>query len=189
MYRRKTTACASKVNTQAQAVVFRDLNRKTVPDRHPLPRIQDFLDHLVGNTWFSILDQGSAYHQGFVSEESRHVTAFSSPWGLYKWVFGLTNAPAAFQRCMEGVLESIRDECCTPYLDDVLCFSKTFHDHLEHLRKILQQMRSHGIKLHPKNCEFFKRQIRYIGRLVSDKGIQIDPQDLEAVGALKNKQP
>lgn len=67
-------------------VDFRELNRKTIPDRHPLPRIQDLLDSLGSNSWFSILDQGSAYHQGFVSPESRHLTAFSTPRGLYEWI-------------------------------------------------------------------------------------------------------
>ncbi|KAI3367338.1 hypothetical protein L3Q82_008381 [Scortum barcoo] len=171
---------------------YRLLNRKTILDRHPLPRIQDLIDTLGGYRWFSILDQGKAYHQGYIAEGSRHLTAFITPWGLYEWVripFGLSNAPAAFQRCMEEVLDSLRDECCIPYLDDVLCYATSFESHVEGLRRVLRALQHHGVKLRPAKCELFKSEVRYVGRLVSANGVRVDPSDIAAVQALRERTP
>lgn len=77
-------------------VDYRGLKKKNVLDRHPIPHVQEILDGLGGNSWFTVLDQGKAYHQGFVGEESRKNTAFSTPWALYEWnriPFGLSNSP------------------------------------------------------------------------------------------------
>ena len=173
-------------------VDYRSVNSKSVKTRRPLPRIKSTLDSLGGNSWFSTVDQGKAYHQGFVKPESRPCTAFISPWGLYEWVripFGLSGAPGAFQEFMEETLWDLRDKHCIPYLDDVLVFSTTFEDHVEHVRGVLQCLRGKGVKLKPRKCLLFKREVRFVGNLVSEEGVRMDPADIAACQALKNRRP
>lgn len=101
------------------------------------------LNSLTGSAWFSVLDQGKAYHQGFLR----------TLWGLYEWVkirFELSSAPAEFQRSMEECLAGLRDETSQPYLDDNLVHSKSFDDHLHELRKVLRCYQAHGVKLNAK---------------------------------------
>ncbi|KAL6468437.1 hypothetical protein MHYP_G00241140 [Metynnis hypsauchen] len=171
---------------------YRALNQKSLPDRHPIPRIQDMLNSLHGSAWFSVLDQGKAYHQGFLEENSRPLTAFITPWGLYEWVrvpFGLSSAPAEFQRSMEECLVGLRDEICQPYLDDNLVHSGTFEDHLRDVKKVLQRYQQHGVKLTAKKCELFKNQVRFLGKIVSKEGYTMDPAEVAPVQALKDRKP
>lgn len=191
-YSASVVCVRKKDGSHGLCIGYQLLNKKIVPDRHPLPRIQDLIDTLGRYKWFRILDQGKAYHQGFIPEGSRLMMAFKTPWGLYEWVripFGLSNAPAAFQRSMEEMHDSLRDECCIPYLDDVLCYAKSFEEHVEGIFKVIQALQHHGVKLMPEKCELFHHEVRYVGRLVSDKGVRIDPKDLEAVRSLKNHIP
>jgi len=171
---------------------YRQLNNKTWKDSHPIPRIQDTLNTLGGKRWFSTLDQGKAYHQGFMTEESRRLTAFVTPWGLYEWVripFGLTGAPAVYQRFMEETLKEVRDRCCLPYMDDSLVYSNTFEDHLNHLRQVLRLLKRKGIKLKPSKCRLFRHEVKFLGHIVSADGYKIDHADIEAVKSLREQKP
>ncbi|XP_048580823.1 uncharacterized protein LOC116616199 isoform X2 [Nematostella vectensis] len=171
---------------------YRELNRKSVPDRFPIPRIQDALDTLGGNSWFSVLDQGRACHQGFMGKDSRPLTAFVTPWGLYEWVripMGLSQAPAAFQRYMQDCLEDLRDTTCIPYLDDIIVFSQSFEEHVSDLRKVLQRLREHGIKLKPSKCKIFQREVTFLGHVVSEEGYRMDQESIKAVTDLKDTPP
>ena len=171
---------------------YRALNQKTVPTRRPIPRIQDSLNSLRGNEWFSTLDQGKAYHQGYVKPGCQPYTAFITPWGLYEWLripFGLMGAPGTFQEFMEETLADYRDEICIPYLDDVLVFNPTFDTHIDGVRKVLRRLREKGIKLKPRKCLLFRKEVRFLGQLVSKKGCRVDPEDIKAVVKLKDKRP
>ena len=163
---------------------YRNLNKKTIPDKQPIPRVQDILDGLGGQKYFSTLDMSQAYHQGEINLESQKFTAFSTPWSLYEWVripYGLTNAPPCFQRFMNDCLYNFRDKICVAYLDDILIYGKTWKEHEENLKTVLRCLRKKGVKLNPKKCEFFKKEIRYLGRLISGVGYRPDPENTAAL--------
>ena len=115
------------------------LNAKTVPDRHPLPRIQNIIDGLGGNQYFALLNQLHLH------QDSQTLTAFITPCGFYEWLrlpFGLMNAPAAFQRFMKHCLEDFRNNFAVSYLYDLLIFSMSFDEHLQHFQQVLQRLRN-----------------------------------------------
>ena len=173
-------------------VDFRALNKKTRPDRHPIPRIQEMLDNLNGLSWFSVLDQGKAYYQEFMSSNSQPLTAFITHWGLYEWVripFGLSRAPGSFQRFMENCLGDLRDSDCVPYLDDIIIFSATFEDHIENRRKVLRRLKKHRVKLKPRKCKLFEREVTFLRRIVSKEGYKLDPSCIKLVLALRDSPP
>lgn len=171
---------------------FRQLNAKTTADKHPLPRVQESLDSLSGSTWFSVVDLTRAYYQGYISPESRHKTAFVTPWGFYQWVripFGLMNAPANFQRYMENVVSDLRGKCALPYLDDIIIHSNSFSDHVSHIGQVLQRLRKHGLKLKAVKCNLFQREVTFLGRVVSCDGYRMDDKNIRAVQALTDVKP
>ena len=129
---------------------YRKLNQKTIPDRHFLPKIQNVIDNLGGNQFFSLLDRSKTYHQLYLEPERHQFTAFLTPWGFYEWVrvpFGLLNASACFQRFMGQCLDSYRDDFVIPYLDDLLIYSSSFDEQLQYLKLVSQRLKNFGIKI------------------------------------------
>ena len=143
------------------------------------------LDCLGGSIIFSSLDLKSGYWQLEMDEMSKQLTAFTvGPLGFYEcermW-FGLTNAPATFQRLMGSCLGDLHLNWCIIYLDDIIVLSWMPKEHIERLRGVFDKLVQAGLKLKPKKCEFFKSKISYLGHIVSSKGIETDPKKVEAV--------
>ena len=127
-----------------------------------------------------------------MGEASQPLTAFITPRGLYEWIripFGPCNAPGGYQRFMESCLGDLRDDVCIPYLDDVIVFSSSFEDHIEHLRKVLRRLREHGVKLKPRKCNLFKTEVTFLGRIVSTEGYRLDLSTINPVLNLKKTIP
>ena len=131
-----------KDGTERFCVDYRKLNSVTRRDSHPIPHVQDTLDCLHGTSYFSCLDLRSGYWQVEVDDESKPKTAFTTHNGLFefrKMPFGLANAPSTFQRLMHAVLRGLQYDICLVYLDDIIIFSRTFDDHLQHFKRRFHQ--------------------------------------------------
>ena len=164
---------------------FRRLNSLTVKDSHPLPRICETLESLVGAAHYTTIDMNSGFWQVPMDDESKQYTAFTlGSMGLYEcesMPFGLCNAPPTFQRLMLNCLSELNLTYCLIYLDDVIIFSKTEEEHLEWMRVVFDQFREHGLKLKPSKCEVFKTEINYLAHHVSKRGVLPSKKNLEAI--------
>ena len=165
-------------------VDYRRLNAVTRKDAYPLPRIDDSLDALSGSIYFSTLDLISGYWQVPLDEEAQQRSAFVTRGGLWRWKvlpFGLTSAPATFERLMERVLKGLQWRTLLLYLDDIIVFSKNFQSHLERLEEVFQRFRAARLKLKPGKCQLFQKEVSYLGHVVSQDGVATDPEKVEAV--------
>ena len=163
-------------------VDFRKLNGVTRKDAQPLPRIDDTLDTLGQACLFSTLDLASGYWQVQVDPKDQEKTAFVTPFGLYQFrvmPFGLSNAPATFQRLMEHVLSGLHWSICLVYLDDIIVFGKSVEEHLDQLREVLNRLQNAGLKIKPSKCHLMQTRVRYLGHIVSSKGIETDPEKVQ----------
>ena len=106
------------------------------------------------------------------------------------WIpFGLSQAPGAFQHFMENSLGDLRDTVCVPYLDDIIIFSGTFEEHIENMHKVLSRLREHRVKLKPRKCKLFKKEVTFLGRIMSEEGCKLDPSNIKLVLSLRDSPP
>jgi hypothetical protein len=164
---------------------YRDLNKIVVPESQPFPLIDEVITWIQGCLWFSVVDINSAFYSILIHPEDRFKTAFVTQQGHYEWSqlpFGLKNAPAIFQRILSTILRKYNlSSFCVNYLDDVLIFSKTFEDHILHLKLLFNAIKSEGFKLKLVKCDFAKHTINYLGHRLSPNSVQPLSDNLTAI--------
>ena len=163
---------------------YRRLNDVTLKDVFPLPLIEQCLDTLSGHSWYSSLDMASGYWQLEIAEEDKPKTAFITKFGLFehnRMAFGLCNAPATFQRAIQLVLADLLWRKALAYIDDVIVLGTSFEDHISSLKAVLDRFRLHNLKLKPRKCHLFKRQLEFLGHVVSEDGVSVAPAKIDKV--------
>ncbi|GJR34642.1 putative reverse transcriptase domain-containing protein [Tanacetum coccineum] len=163
---------------------YRELNKLTVKNRYPLPRIDDLFDQLQGSQFFSKIDLRSGYHQLRVHEDDIPKTVFRTRYGHFEFTvmpFGLTNAPAIFIDLMNRVCRPYLDKFVIVFIDDILIYSKTQEEHVEHLRLVLELLKKEKLYAKFSKCEFWLREVQFLGHVINGNGIHVDPSKIEAV--------
>ena len=165
-------------------VDYRRLNEVTRKDAYPLPRIQDIFDQLDGAKVFTTMDLKSGYWQVKMAPDSVEKTAVSTHRGLFQFKrmqFGLTNAPAVFQRMMNSVLAKFVGKFCLIYLDDIIIYSPDEAIHHTHVEQILAELQKHGLVVKESKCHFGLAEVKLLGYVVSAEGLKADPDKVAAI--------
>ncbi|GKB69516.1 putative nucleotidyltransferase, ribonuclease H [Tanacetum coccineum] len=163
---------------------YRELNKLTVKNRYPLPRIDDLFDQLQGSSVYSKIDLRSGYHQLRVREEDIPKTAFRTRYGHYEFQvmpFGLTNAPAVFMDLMNRVCKPYLDKFVIVFIDDILIYSKNKEEHEKYLKQILELLKKEELYAKFSKCEFWIPKVQFLGHVIDSEGIHVDPSKIESI--------
>ncbi|GKE19591.1 putative reverse transcriptase domain-containing protein [Tanacetum coccineum] len=166
-----------------KCIDYRELNKLTVKDRYPLPRIDDLFDQLQGSSIYSKIDLRSGYHQLRVRDEDILKTAFRTRYGHYEFQvmpFGLTNAPVVFMDLINRVCKPYLDKFVIVFIDDILIYSKSKEEHEEHLKLILELLKKELYSKFSK-CNFWISKVHFLGRVINSKGIHVNPAKIESI--------
>nr|GFC77130.1 putative reverse transcriptase domain-containing protein [Tanacetum cinerariifolium] len=161
-----------------------ELNKLTVKNRYPLPRIDDLFDQLQGSSVYSKIDLRSGYHQLMVREEDISKTAFRTRYGHYEFQgmpFGLTKAPAVFMDLMNRVCKPYLVKFVIVFIDDIIIYSKDEKEHEEHLKTILRLLKKEELYAKFSKCEFWIPKVQFLGHVIDSQGIHVDPAKIESV--------
>lgn len=173
-----------KIGEIRLCVDLRNLNKVFLKDHYPLPKMDHILQRVVGASRISLLDGFSSFNQILVHPDDQDKTAFTTPWGTFKYVkmhFGLKKVGETFQRAMDIAFAKEIHDFLVIYLDDLTAFSKSDQEHLEHLRQVFLFCRKYGISLNPKKSLFCLEEGKLLGHIISKYGIRIDPDRIEAI--------
>ncbi|KAA3478075.1 DNA/RNA polymerases superfamily protein [Gossypium australe] len=173
-----------KDGSMRMCIDYRQLNKLTIKNKYPLPRIDDLFNQLRGASVFSKIDLRSGYHQLKVKETDIRKTAFPTRYGHYEFLvmpFGLTNAPAAFMDMMNRVFQPYLDRFVVVFIDDILVYSRIEEEHDSHLRVVLGVLREKQLYAKFSKCEFWLKEVIFLEHVVSAEGITVDPRKIEAV--------
>ena len=160
------------------------MNKLTVKNKYPLPRIADLFDQLKGASIFSKIDLLSGYHQLKIKNTDVHKTAFRTQYEHYEFLvmsFGLTNAPAAFMDLMNHVFRPYVDQFVVVFINDILVYSKDQENHNTHLRVVLETLRKEQLHAKLSKCELWLNEVSFLGHIVSKEAIRVDPKKIEVV--------
>jgi len=163
---------------------WRALNKKTIKNKYPIPRIDETIDKLNGSTIFSSLDLDSGYFQIKISEEDAHKTAFTTLMGHYEFKvlgMGLANSPATFQAVMNRVFHKYLNTFVVIYLDDIMIYSKTPEEHVEHIKLVFEVLEKEKLHVKLSKCSFNMKEVKFLGHIVGRDGIKVNPAKISAV--------